>query len=70
MLHKIHKAIESFGGAKRDRTADLCNAIAALSQLSYSPIAKRSANCEGNAKNCQAKIESMAYKLIRHEALI
>jgi|TARA_B110000305_G_scaffold228454_1_gene278260 hypothetical protein len=25
------------GGARRDRTADLCNAIAALSQLSYSP---------------------------------
>ena len=27
-----------FGGAKRDRTADLYNAIVALSQLSYSPI--------------------------------
>ncbi len=26
-----------FGGARRDRTADLCNAIAALSQLSYGP---------------------------------
>lgn len=26
------------GGAKRDRTADLLNAIQALSQLSYSPI--------------------------------
>ena len=26
-----------FGGAKRDRTADLLNAIQALSQLSYSP---------------------------------
>ena len=26
-----------FGGAKRDRTADLYNAIVALSQLSYSP---------------------------------
>ena len=25
------------GGAKRDRTADLLNAIQALSQLSYSP---------------------------------
>ena len=30
--------IEKFGGAKRDRTADLYNAIVALSQLSYSPI--------------------------------
>ena len=26
-----------YGGAKRDRTADLYNAIVALSQLSYSP---------------------------------
>ena len=26
-----------FGGAKRDRTADLLNAIQALSQLSYGP---------------------------------
>jgi hypothetical protein len=26
-----------FGGAKRDRTADLYNAIVALSQLSYGP---------------------------------
>jgi hypothetical protein len=26
-----------YGGAKRDRTADLRNAIAALSQLSYGP---------------------------------
>ncbi len=26
-----------FGGARRDRTADLYNAIVALSQLSYSP---------------------------------
>ena len=26
-----------FSGAKRDRTADLLNAIQALSQLSYSP---------------------------------
>ena len=26
-----------YGGAKRDRTADLLNAIQALSQLSYSP---------------------------------
>ena len=28
----------SFGGDKRDRTADLLNAIQALSQLSYTPI--------------------------------
>ena len=30
--------MEKFGGAKRDRTADLYNAIVALSQLSYSPV--------------------------------
>ena len=29
---------ESDGGAERDRTVDLCSAIAALSQLSYGPI--------------------------------
>ncbi len=27
-----------FGGGKRDRTADLLNAIQTLSQLSYTPI--------------------------------
>ena len=26
------------GGAERNRTADLCSAIAALSQLSYGPV--------------------------------
>ncbi len=29
------------GGAERDRTVDLLNAIQALSQLSYSPIKDR-----------------------------
>jgi hypothetical protein len=29
---------EKFGGAKRDRTADLLHAMQALSQLSYGPI--------------------------------
>ena len=29
--------LDFFGGAERDRTADLLNAIQALSQLSYSP---------------------------------
>ena len=31
-------SFKRFGGAKRDRTADLYNAIVALSQLSYSPF--------------------------------
>ena len=33
---------QEVGGAKRDRTADLYNAIVALSQLSYSPPISRS----------------------------
>ncbi len=31
------RTIKFFGGGKRDRTADLLNAIQALSQLSYTP---------------------------------
>ena len=34
-----------FGGARRDRTADLYNAIVALSQLSYSPDLFRTPTC-------------------------
>ena len=30
----------NFGGAKRDRTADLLHAMQALSQLSYSPTSR------------------------------
>ena len=37
MESKWLKEEEKDGGAKRDRTADLLNAIQALSQLSYSP---------------------------------
>jgi hypothetical protein len=33
-------SLEDNGGARRDRTADLYNAIVALSQLSYGPIDK------------------------------
>jgi hypothetical protein len=29
---------DNFGGDEGDRTPDLCNAIAALSQLSYVPV--------------------------------
>jgi hypothetical protein len=32
------------GGARRDRTADLYNAIVALSQLSYDPLVKGDLN--------------------------
>ena len=34
-----------FCGAKRDRTADLLNAIQALSQLSYSPKTINNVHC-------------------------
>ena len=30
-------SVDALGGAERDRTVDLLNAIQALSQLSYSP---------------------------------
>ncbi len=36
-LTKKREAITNLGGANRDRTDDLYNAIVALSQLSYSP---------------------------------
>lgn len=35
------EALCHFGGPKRDRTADLHNAIVALSQLSYGPEARQ-----------------------------
>ena len=38
---------KKFGGAKRDRTADLYNAIVALSQLSYSPQSRNQAPLRG-----------------------
>ena len=37
-LEKSTLVTKDFGGATRDRTADLLNAIQALSQLSYDPI--------------------------------
>ena len=41
----IRRYAAKVGGAKRDRTADLLNAIQALSQLSYGPVhEKRNAN--------------------------
>ena len=36
-VHKNGELLLQLGGAKRDRTADLYNAIVALSQLSYDP---------------------------------
>jgi hypothetical protein len=39
-----------YGGAKRDRTADLHTASVALSQLSYGPIIKP--NTEGQTTRC------------------
>ncbi len=38
ILNFIENNSNLFGGAKRDRTADLLHAMQALSQLSYSPI--------------------------------
>ena len=36
---------DGFGGARQDRTADLYNAIVALSQLSYGPESRRRLMC-------------------------
>ena len=38
LISKLSEAV--YGGAKRDRTADLLRARQALSQLSYGPITK------------------------------
>ena len=60
--HAIKKALQTVavpsskvGGDKRDRTADLLNAIQALSQLSYAPktikiIIENSLTCQYNCK--------------------
>jgi hypothetical protein len=41
-------AVEELGGAERDRTVDLLNAIQALSQLSYGPTLRGTAGRYGN----------------------
>ncbi len=45
-----------FGGARRDRTADLLHAMQALSQLSYSPSVStlgRDGHSKRRVRNCQ-----------------
>ena len=37
MINLRKEVVKNSGGVKRDRTADLLNAIQALSQLSYNP---------------------------------
>ena len=49
-----------FGGDKRDRTADLLNAIQALSQLSYTPMSKE--YITRRRAFCQAEIFSLCQK--------
>ena len=46
--------LNCFGGDKRDRTADLLNAIQALSQLSYTPVSRK--NNSRKPFLCQHKI--------------
>ena len=48
--------IQIFGGARRDRTADLNTASVALSQLSYSPNKER----RNNQTNCNVNIITLA----------
>ncbi|SBW01186.1 hypothetical protein KL86CLO1_11442 [uncultured Eubacteriales bacterium] len=45
-----------FGGDKRDRTADLLNAIQALSQLSYTPTSQYSVFCGGDKRDRTADL--------------
>jgi hypothetical protein len=40
-MYVNRKSLDFIGGAERDRTVDLLNAIQALSQLSYSPTLGR-----------------------------
>src|SRR3972149_6172306 len=60
----------SFGGDKRDRTADLLHAMQALSQLSYTPVSRKSAHyidahpaCKAQ---CMARIASGKIRAARH----
>ena len=46
-----------FGGDKRDRTADLLNAIQALSQLSYTPKSVLSLDCKGYISTCSRECQ-------------
>ena len=45
-----------YGGAKRDRTADLLHAMQALSQLSYNPALLGDANFNYPEPSCQEKL--------------
>ena len=42
----LANSVPDYGGAMRDRTADLLRAKQALSQLSYSPVIERSGGSE------------------------
>ena len=59
-----------FGGADRDRTDDLLNAIQALSQLSYGPTkeanGKKKQTCcrTGNIEKPVAKVKSAIHSFI------
>ena len=45
----------SFGGDKRDRTADLLHAMQALSQLSYTPLLQKRAHYIDGHTACKAQ---------------
>ncbi len=44
VIHTLEDQVGKFGGATRDRTADLLHAMQALSQLSYNPISRLSSH--------------------------
>ena len=49
------------GGAEGDRTPDLCNAIAALSQLSYGPVPVYDARFRRNRRLCKREFRPQGY---------
>ena len=55
--------LKRFGGAKRDRTADLYNAIVALSQLSYSPLLRYLAQ---NAPNERPAKQPIRFQVVQY----
>ena len=56
MLKPFEENLKEFGGAKRDRTADLLHAMQALSQLSYSPIRVPALSGSGNPSESTASV--------------
>jgi hypothetical protein len=66
----------AFGGDKRDRTADLLNAIQALSQLSYTPKFLRISQVQGYYIRLFSKMQALFsffrknFGMLRYQSLM